>query len=101
VKRQAYHRRQLFKTWLVFQMKLFLDWIRDLLFTPLAFICMVADLISGADEKSGLFHQLMKFGAQTDRWIDMFNQHADEDGHRFDHLVDHTEQKWRERQKQK
>ncbi len=101
MKRQEYHRRRLLKDWISFQCKLFLDWLRDLVFTPLALICMLVDLVTGADEKNGLFYSLLRFGALTDRWIDMFNQHQNDDHHRFDHLIDKADEKWRERQRQK
>jgi hypothetical protein len=99
MKRQNYHRRTLVRDWFSFQIKLGLDWLRDLIFTPIALGCMLIDLVTGADRDNGLFYRLMKFGAVTDRWIDMFNQHEHEDAPRFDHIVEQADQKWRDRKK--
>lgn len=99
MQRKSYRRRQLIKAFFVFQCKLFLDWFRDLVFSPVAMFCVVADLISGADEKNGMFNRLMVFGAKTDHWINMFNTHTEDSGPHFDHLVDRAEDSLRKRNK--
>lgn len=97
MKRKSYRRRQLIKAFFIFQCKLFLDWFRDLIFSPVALFCVVVDLIAGADEKSGLFNRLMLLGVASDRWINMFNSHSSEPGEHFDQWVEKADAAVRKR----
>lgn len=63
---------------LVFQLKLGLDALRDLLLSPLAFVLFFLDLLLTPMDKPGYFHRLMRFGRRTDEWISLFDSHHDD-----------------------
>lgn len=56
----------------VFQIKLMLDAVRDLLLSPVAIICTVLDLIKGNHVGNGYFQRLMNLGHQSDHWLNLF-----------------------------
>ena len=58
---------------LVFQFKLVVDGLRDLLLVPAAFVAAVISLVSGNDGRPGpQFYQLMAFGKKSEHWINLF-----------------------------
>ena len=57
---------------LVFQIKLTLDAVRDLLLSPVAITCTILDLIRGNRSGEGYFQRLMQMGHQTDEWLSLF-----------------------------
>jgi len=58
---------------LVFQFKLVVDGLRDLLLVPAAFVAAVISLLSGNDGRPGpQFYQLMAFGKKSEHWINLF-----------------------------
>ena len=63
---------------LVFQIKLTLDAVRDLLLSPVAITCTILDLIKGNRPGEGYFQRLMQMGHQTDEWLSLFG-HAPKD----------------------
>jgi len=65
----------LFRDMFVFQVKLALDAIRDLLLSPVSIICVLADIFKGHSLSKSYFHKLMKFGKQTDLWLNLFGNH--------------------------
>jgi len=57
---------------LVFQVKLFLDGVRDFLMMPISLGIAVLDLL-GVGPRPGLqFYRLLEFGHRTDEWINLF-----------------------------
>lgn len=57
----------------VLQVKLIVDGVRDLLLVPLSLIAGIVSLVSGRDGEHGSkFYQLLVFGKQTERWINLF-----------------------------
>ena len=56
---------------LVFQLKLLLDAVRDLVLSPVSIVAGVIDLLSG-DEPPGRFYRVLAFGRRTDTWINLF-----------------------------
>lgn len=68
------------KALLVFQIKLSLDALRDLLLSPLAVLCFILDMLFIPGDKPGFYHNLMQFGRRTDSWISLFSSHHDEVG---------------------
>ncbi len=79
-------RLQLLTDVLVFQFKLLVDGLRDLLLSPLSIIAAVIGLISGGDRPDQYFRRVVRFGLRTERWINLFGEH-DGPG-TADHLVD-------------
>ena len=61
---------------LVFQIKLTLDAVRDLLLSPVAITCTILDLIKGNRPGEGYFQRLMQMGHQTDEWLSLFGHVA-------------------------
>ncbi len=66
------NRRQLVRKAFIFQLKLGLDAIRDLLLSPVALIALVVDLISNNNISNGHFYRLMSWGRLSDGWIRLF-----------------------------
>jgi hypothetical protein len=64
---------------LSFQLKLFVDGVRDLVMMPLSIGAGVFDLL-GVGPRPGLhFYTLLRLGHRTERWIDLFGatEHAE------------------------
>ncbi len=86
----------------VFQAKLLVDGLRDLLLVPASLVAGVWSLVSGDKGRPGpQFYQLISLGKQSELWIDLFKayEHAPEDVRRehefavsnLDELVDRLE----------
>ena len=80
MKKTTYHRRQIFKDVLVFQVKLVFDALRDFVFSPIALLCGAIDLIYGVKREESLFQKLLKVGVLSDRWINLFGEHTPLEG---------------------
>ena len=65
-------RAVLFKRALVFQVKLVVDATRDLILSPAGMVCALLDLIKDSDPEQSYFNKLMRFGRQTDHWLNLF-----------------------------
>ncbi len=59
----------------IFQVKLAMDAIRDLLLSPASIICGLVDILSGHPLSKSYFHKLMRLGHQTDSWLNLFGNH--------------------------
>jgi hypothetical protein len=58
---------------LVFQLKLVLDGVRDVILSPISLIAALLDLATGGERRNGgAFYSLLRFGHRTDRWINLF-----------------------------
>ena len=58
---------------IVFQIKLALDGFRDLVMSPLSIVAGIVGVLIGGREPDWAFRRLMRFGRETDRWIDLFD----------------------------
>lgn len=56
----------------VFQFKLFVDGIRDLLLVPVSLVIGVISLLKGGERPGTEFYDLLKFGRHTDHAINLF-----------------------------
>jgi len=65
-------RWQLVRDIVVFQIKLALDGLRDLMFSPLSIAAGVIDLITGGRRPGRYFYQLLALGGRTEGWINLF-----------------------------
>ena len=65
-------RWQTFKDVLLFQGKLLLDGLRDLLLSPVSIIAALTDLIVPGDDKGRRFYSVVRFGRRTESWINLF-----------------------------
>jgi len=65
----------------VFQVKLAMDAIRDLLLSPVSIICGLIDIIKGHSLSQSYFHKLMNLGHQSDLWLNLFGNQNNGDEH--------------------
>ena len=57
---------------LVFQLKLLLDAVRDVVLSPVSIVAGVTDLITGDEPPGRYFYRVVAFGGRTDTWINLF-----------------------------
>jgi len=68
-------RRAVVRNALVFQIKLGLDGLKDVILAPLSIAAAVLDLIQ-SDAKSGHFDRVLDLGHRFDRWLDLYDREA-------------------------
>lgn len=88
-------RWQTLKDVLLFQGKLLVDGLRDLLLSPVSIAAAMIDLIVPGDDKGRRFYAVVRFGRRTENWINLFGA-ADRhdpgvDAKGIDALVDELE----------
>ncbi len=75
---------------LVFQLKLAVDALRDILLSPVSIICTIIDFIEKKHGPESHFEKLMAFGRSTERKINLFEQH-EKNISTIDSVVDRVE----------
>lgn len=65
-------RWQTFRDVLVFQGKLVVDGLRDVLLSPVSIAAALIDLVVPGDDKGRRFYAVVKFGRRTEEWINLF-----------------------------
>ena len=65
-----------FRHLVVFQIKLFVDAFRDLLFSPISLAAFIFDAIVRPPVKESLSFRLMHAGRRSDRMINLFDEHT-------------------------
>lgn len=87
---------------LVFQIKLYIDALRDLLLSALSLGAFLIDIVQRNEGPESYFEKVLKFGRRTERSIDLFNhydvEHQDE--HSVDSILNEVEEKIRENVKE-
>lgn len=68
-------RWRLFRDLAVFQGKLLLDGIKDLVLGPVSLIAAGLGLVFNRDDPGRSFYQVMRMGRGFDRWVDLFGEH--------------------------
>lgn len=69
------------RKFLVFQLKLYIDAIRDLLLSGLSLVAFFLDLILQSQGPDSFFEKVLAFGRRTEVTINLFNQYdLDEQG---------------------
>jgi hypothetical protein len=67
------HRRLgVFRDIVVFQAKLLVDGLRDVLLSPLSIGAALIDLLIPGDDGGKRFYAVVRFGRRTERWINLF-----------------------------
>ena len=56
----------------VFQLKLAVDGIRDIILVPISIVATLLGLIAGGDDPRQYFRKVLRFGRQTENWINLF-----------------------------
>jgi len=64
------------KRLLMFQLKLFFDALRDILLSPISIIATIIDMIEGRRGQKSYFSLLLKYGRESERRINLFEQHS-------------------------
>jgi len=77
MKEPEFDRWTLIRDSLIFQIKLAMDAVRDLLLSPVSIMCTVLDVFSRRTLSQSYFHKLMRFGQKTDHWLNLFGNHQD------------------------
>jgi hypothetical protein len=60
---------------LLFQLKLVLDGLRDLLLSPIAIVAVVIGLVTGGRDPGRQFRKVLRFGQRSEAWINLFGEH--------------------------
>jgi hypothetical protein len=77
---------------IVFQIKLVLDGFRDLVLSPLSIIAAVLGVLASPNNPGYFFTRLLNWGRQTEKWINLFDQHsADDEDKSIDDYICHIE----------
>ena len=89
------------RKFLVFQIKLYIDAIRDILLSLLSLVAFLIDLIQLNTGPDSYFERVLRFGYTTERAINLFNQYdaADQGAHNVDSVLQEMEDKFRARKK--
>ena len=96
-------RKEFLRDALVFQGKLVVDGLRDLILFPAALVAAGVDFFTHSEPAGRHFYDVLHFGKQTEGWIDLFEatdrappsdrSHLDLDAPSLDELVAQLEQK--------
>src|SRR4029450_7961620 len=75
---------------LVFQLKMLLDNVRDFALMPKSLVAALIDLIFKGERQGALFYQVLKWGAHSERVIDVYSaiEEHEKPGVNPDHTVD-------------
>lgn len=57
---------------IVFQVKLGLDALRDILMSPVSIVLVVTDIVMANNHQQSYFIRLMRLGKKSDHWINLF-----------------------------
>jgi hypothetical protein len=57
---------------IVFQFKLGLDALRDILMSPVSMVLIVVDVVMANNHQQSYFNRLMRLGKKSDHWINLF-----------------------------
>jgi hypothetical protein len=58
---------------LVFQLKMFLDNVRDFALMPISLVAALIDLISKGEREGALFYKVLKWGSHSEQVIDVYS----------------------------
>ncbi|MGD9388267.1 MAG: hypothetical protein PVI87_08585 [Gammaproteobacteria bacterium] len=64
---------------IVFQFKLIVDGLRDLLISPVSVFAALIDLLVPGDDGGKRFYAVVRYGRRTEQWINLFGA-ADQPG---------------------
>ena len=85
------------RRFLVFQVKLYADALRDFLLSILSIPAFVIDLITGKEGEESYMEKVLALGRKTEKAINLFEQHSAEEreGANVDSIIDQLEEKVR------
>jgi hypothetical protein len=79
-----------FRRLVIFQLKLAVDALRDIILSPVSIICSLVDLAEKRKGENSYFEKLMVFGRDTEKKINLFEQHQQEEA-TIDSILDQVE----------
>jgi len=65
-------RLQLLWDVMVFQAKLTVDGLRDIVLVPISLVSALVGLLIGGDQPAQYFDRVLRFGQRTEHWINLF-----------------------------
>ncbi len=67
---------------LLFQLKLLLDGVIDIILAPLSIGAAVVEIFFGGERRGRLFYSILRFGERADLWLNLYSasRRADKDG---------------------
>lgn len=68
-----------FRRLVIFQLKLAVDALRDIILSPVSIVCSLIDMAEKRKGKDSYFEKLMLFGRNTEKKINLFEQHEIEE----------------------
>jgi hypothetical protein len=71
-KLSKHERWSLIRQAIVFQLKLGLDALRDILMSPVSIVLVVTDIVMADNHQQSYFIHLMRLGKKSDHWINLF-----------------------------
>src|SRR5690554_7384997 len=75
-KAQPSTRQQLVRNFVVFQLKLWVDGLRDLVLLPVSLVAAIVGFLRGGDDPERELNQVKEYGRQTEEWINLFGRHS-------------------------
>ena len=57
---------------LVFQLKLALDGLRDVILVPVSIVAAILGLVAGGSDPRQYFRRVLRFGRATEAWLNLF-----------------------------
>lgn len=76
-----------FKHLLVFQLKLLVDAVRDVLFSPISLLAFIYDVAYKPTVEESMSYKMMLMGRRSDRMINLFNEYTDSGEYTIDETV--------------
>ena len=80
-----------FKHLLVFQLKLLVDAVRDIAFSPISLFAFIYDAIVKPAVSESMSHKMMLLGRRSDRVINLFNEYTGSGEYTIDETVAEVE----------
>ena len=77
---------------LVFQLKLLADAVRDLFLSPISVAVFIVDAIRKPTLENSLYLRLMLLGRQSDKHINLFDEHRDAGHFTVDQAIEELEE---------
>ena len=83
------------KRFLVFQVKLYVDALRDLVLSAMSLFAFILDVVLMHEPEESLFDKVLGLGRRSERAINLFNKHGKEEqgAVSIDGLVDEMEER--------
>ena len=78
---------------MVFQLKLAVDAVRDLIMSPVSVVVFIIDVVRKPTLEDSLYLRLMLVGRRSDRTINLFDEHRDAGHYPVDEAVEELERR--------